>query len=110
MTALVGLCVEHWRLAGSLAAKVGAGADPAARHALRRIEDFLKLCELEARNLDGHPFDAGLAAHVVDTADDPLLPEDKVVISETLSPMVLWRGAVAKPAEVVTRRGTKKVP
>ena len=102
LPALVGLCVEHWRLARSPA------GDPAARHALRRIEDFLKLCELEARNLDGHPFDPGLAVRVVDTVDDPGLPEGKAVIAETLSPVVLWRGAVVRAADVVTRKGTLK--
>ena len=119
LPALVGLCVEHWRLARSLASRpatragepphgASPGGDAAARHALRRIEDFLKLCELEARNLDGHPFDPGLAVRVVDTIDDSRLAEGKAVIDETLSPVVLWRGAVAKPADVVTRKGTGK--
>jgi hypothetical protein len=106
LPALIGLCVEHWRLSRSITA--APRLDAAARHALRRIEDFLKLCELEARTLDGHPFDAGLAVRVVDTADDPLLPEGNAVIAETLSPIVLWRGTVARPADVVTHRGTKR--
>ena len=114
LPALVGLCVEHWRLAKWLAARppapggdASSGSAP-ARHALRRMEDFLKLCELEARDLDGLPFDPGLAARVLDTTDDPRLPEGTAVIGETLSPMVLWRGTVAQPADVVTRKGTAR--
>ena len=109
LPALVGLCVEHWRLAKWLAARPAHGTgDAPARHALRRMEDFLKLCELEARDLDGLPFDPGLAVRVVDTTDDPRLPEGTAVIGETLSPMVIWRGAVAQPADVVTRKGTAR--
>ena len=114
LPALVGLCVEHWRLTKWLAARrPGPGGDASsgnapARHALRRMEDFLKLCVLEARDLDGLPFDPGLAVRVVDTTDDPRLPEGTAVVAETLSPMVLWRGAVARPADVVTRKGTAR--
>jgi hypothetical protein len=58
--------------------------------------------------LDGHPFDAGLAARVVDSTDDPSLPPGSAVVAETVSPLVLWRGSVAKPADVVTRVGPPK--
>jgi hypothetical protein len=101
---LIDLCIEHWRLSraidGSSAASGGA-----ARHALRRIGDIVKRFELEARSLEGQPFDAGLAVRVVHTEDDPKLPEGKAVIEETVSPMVLWRGTVVRVADVVTRRG-----
>ena len=42
-----------------------------ARHALRRMDDFLRLCELEVQTMDGRPFDPGLAVRVIDTVDDP---------------------------------------
>lgn len=101
LAALVNLGLEHWRLAVTL------GPTPAApaRHALRRIGDFLATCELEVRGLDGRAFDPGLAARVVDAVDDPGLPAGVAVVAETLSPMVLWRGNVVRAADVVTRRG-----
>ena len=107
LPALVALAVEQWRLSRWLAAQPVAHAAQAgpARHALRRMDDFLRLCALEVRDMDGRPFDAGLAARVVDAADDPLLPPGSAVIAETVSPLVLWRGDVVKAAEVVTRRG-----
>jgi len=103
LAALINLGLEHWRLAGAIGPSPDA---PAARHALRRIGDFLSLCELDVRVLDGRAFDPGLAACVIDTVDDPALPLGVVLIDETLSPMVLWRGRVVKAADVVTRQGT----
>lgn len=103
LSALADVGVECWRM-GRMA---GAAAGP-ARHSLRRIEDFLKRCELEVQALDGRAFDAGLAARVVDAIDDPALPEGQSVIAQTLQPMVLWRGIVIRPADVITRRGTLK--
>jgi hypothetical protein len=104
--AIVEVAVEHWRLAAWLAGG-SRGADAGvARHALRKIGDFLQSAELEVRGLEGHPFDPGLAARVVDVIDDPTLPQGRTIIDETLSPLVLWRGQVIKPADIVTRRGT----
>ena len=106
LTSLVNLAVEHWRLTVWAAGHPARDA-AASRHALRRMEDFLKMCDLEVRTLDGHPFDAGLAARVVDSTDDPQMPGGMIVIAETLSPMVLWRGKVVKAADVATVVGTK---
>lgn len=106
LSALINLGIEHWRLSSWLAKLPSTDATAPARHASRRMADFLKLAELETRNMDGHPFDPGLAVHVVDTCDDPKLTAGNLVIAETLSPLVLWRGKVVKAAEVVTHRGT----
>ena len=103
LPSLVGLAIEWWRLSATLGQPGSAGA---ARHALRKIEDFLRRCELEVQVMDGRPFDPGLAVRVVDAVDDETLPAGRSVIAETVSPLVLWRGRVAKEAEVVTRRGT----
>ena len=107
VAALVTLAVEHWRLTEWL---TGIGGDTAAtagpaRHALRRIADLLARQKVEVRPLTGHPFDAGLAARVVDTTDDPSLPPGTAVVAETVSPLVLIDGRVARPADVVTRVG-----
>lgn len=101
-TSLVNLAIEHWRLAAWLQSSPDrAGAGP-ARHALRKLQDFLTANQLEVQTLDGRAFDPGLAARVVDSIEDKSLPPERVMIVETLSPMVLWRGQVVRPAEVVT--------
>lgn len=101
-SSLVHLAVEHWRLTRWLQVSgTGAGAGP-ARHAARKLEDFLRSHELDVQSLDGRIFDPGLAAKVIDSLEDPKVPAGQVIVSETLSPMVLWRGQVVRPAEVVT--------
>jgi hypothetical protein len=107
LSALADLGTEHWRLATWLDQAAPDGSAALARHALRRMKEFLNSCELEIRSLDGQPYDAGMAARVVDTIDDPELPHGASVIAETVSPMVLWRGQVLRPADVVTRRGKR---
>jgi len=106
MSALAHLAVEWWRLSASLAGSAG-GATP-ARHASRRIGDFLKQCEVEIQTLDGRHFDPGLPVRVIDAVDDASLKAGESIIAETLSPIVLWRGQVIQSADVVTRRGAGK--
>ena len=111
LPAMINLAVEHWRISAWMKQHrlTAAPAAAQARHALRHIEDVLRGCDLEIKDFAaGHPFDPGLAVRVVDTTDDPTLPEGQSVIAETLAPMVLWRGQVVKQADVVTRRGTQR--
>jgi len=107
LAALASLGVEHWRLSNCLANTAFASSAP-ARHALRRIEDVLRECEVEVMAMNGKPFDPGIAAEVIDCVEDESLPAGQVIVDETLSPLVLWRGQVIKPAQVVTRAGVKK--
>jgi hypothetical protein len=106
------LAVEYWRLSAAIGPALGGGggggggggAAMPVRHALRKIEDFLKSCDVEVRGLDGQPYDAGLAARVIDTVDDPALAKGTAVVTETLSPMILYRETVVRPADVVIAR------
>lgn len=99
LTALVSLAIEYWRLGSA----IDAPSAP-VRHALRKIGEFLATNGLEVQSMDGRTFDPGLALRVVDTIEDASLPAGQAVIEETLSPMILYRGRVVKPAEVVTRQ------
>jgi len=104
LSSLIGLAIEWWRLSSALA----SGSSAPARHALRKIEDFLHECDLEVYAMDGKAFDPGFAMRVIDAVDDPALPADTMIVDQTVSPMVLWRGGVVKSAEVITRRGPSK--
>ena len=106
LSAMVTLAVEYWRLSNWLARIPSAVPAGPARHALRRMEELLKLCDLEVVSFDRRDYDAGLAVTVIDTIDDPKLPVGKTIVAQTLSPMVLHKGAVVRNAEVTIRRGT----
>jgi hypothetical protein len=107
LSSLVQLAVEYWRLATWLKTTTASASAGPARHAVRKLEDFLKKHELDVQSLDGRPFDAGLAAKVIDTTEDPSLPAGQVMIIETLSPMVLYRDQVVRPAEIVTAQRSR---
>jgi hypothetical protein len=101
---LVVLAVEHWRLGVTLKPVMeSAGAAP-VRHALRKMEEVLKGLGVEVKSLDGLPYDAGLAARVVEMVEDAELTKGTARIVETLSPMVMWEGKVVRGAEVVVAR------
>jgi hypothetical protein len=104
--ALAALAVEYWRLVSWLNAANAASSGP-ARHAVRKLGDFLKANDLEVEAMEGKTFDPGMAVVVVDTLEDDQLEDGKAVIEETVSPMVLWKGKVVKNAEVVTRVGKR---
>jgi hypothetical protein len=44
-----------------------------------------------------------MAAEVIDRVEDDSLVRGESIVDETISPLVLWRGQVAKPAQVVIR-------
>jgi hypothetical protein len=90
------LAVEHWRLAGALR----EGAPAAARHALRKIGEFLKARGIEAQSLDGLPYDAGMRARVVERIKG-YAGEGGDVIVERVMPLVILDGEVIQGAEVV---------
>lgn len=108
VSAMVTLAVEYWRLSDWLSRIPPAVPAGPARHALRRMEELLKLCNLEIVSLGGRDYDAGLAVTVIDAVDDPALSSGQVIIDQTLSPMILCKGEVVRNAEVTTRRGTGK--
>jgi hypothetical protein len=106
VSALAALAVEYWRIGTWINAANAAGAGP-ARHAIRKMGDFLKSVEVDVEGMEGKTFDAGMACVVVDSVEDEAMEAGKVVIEETVSPMVMWKGKVVRNAQVVTRKGKK---
>jgi hypothetical protein len=90
------LAVEHWRLTGALR----EGGSAAARHAARKIGDFLKARGFEAQSLDGLPYDPGMNAKVVERIKG-YSPEGGDMVVETVTPLVMLEGEVIQGAEVV---------
>lgn len=104
LPALVELAVEWWRLDRWANGPRADAAAAHARHVARRLGKFLEERGLSALDLTGRPHDPGLAAEVLDVIHDPALAEGPGVVEETVSPVVLWRGTVARHGQVVIRR------
>jgi hypothetical protein len=97
--ALADLAVEWWRLDRWADSEKLVG-----RHVARRVARFLEENGFEVVDLTGKPYEAGLAVEVVDTLDDPEIPEGESRIDETVSPIVMWKGTVVKQGQIVMRR------
>ena len=72
---LASIAVEHWRLKKALEPFFDHPQLAAARHAMRKIDDFLKSCDLDVQSLEGLPYDPGLNARVVERILSPACPQ-----------------------------------
>jgi hypothetical protein len=102
LSSLAELAVECWRLE-----RWSAGArnpSPQARHVARRMGKFLADLGLEALDVTGRAYEPGLAVEVLDAFDDARLAHGSQVVDETVSPLVLFRGALVRHGQVVLRR------
>ena len=104
LNALIDLAIESWRLNRWLAASEGDRTKAAPRQAARRLDVFIAEREISMSDITGRDYEAGLPVEIVDTLDDPYLPEGTIIIDEVLSPVILWRNNVVKYAKVVIRR------
>lgn len=105
ISSLVDMAVESWRLE-KWAADVRDAIAP--RHVARRFARLLKELGIESVDLTGRPYDAGLAAEVLEKRQAVHDTQSDTVIEETVSPIVTLRGAVIRHAQVVIRGGTSE--
>jgi hypothetical protein len=104
LSSLVELAVEWWRLDRWANGPRADGEAAHARHVARRLGKFLDERGLSVLDLTGRPHDDGLAAEVLDVIHDAGLPRGSALVDETVSPLVLWRGAVVRHGHVIIRR------
>ena len=102
LSSLAELAVEWWRL--ERWAGAAEESSPQARHAARRLGRFLTEHGLEVLDVTGHPYEPGLAVEVLDAFQDASLPAGTQVVDEMVAPVVLFRGAVVRHAQVIVRR------
>jgi hypothetical protein len=99
------LAIECWRIEQWLNRQPQEAGLAGVRYAVRRIKGILEQHGLEAMDLTGSEPSDGLAVEICDVVEDASLPAGSQVISETLSPVVLWRDQVVQHGRVVVRRG-----
>lgn len=108
--ALIDASVEGWRFArvfGRLLSKLDAGEAPRyanqARYFLKKIDEGLEGFGLRIVNLEGQPYDPGMAISALNISD--FGPDDVLVVEQMIEPVVmgpegLVRGGTAMLAKV----------
>ena len=93
------LAVAAWRLEKWLD-NLNADRKMAAKSALRSIKKYITASGVEVKNPVGSKFDPGLAVEVVNNeAED--VPEEELIIIETLAPYVYQDGELVQHARVI---------
>jgi len=107
--ALIEIAVESWRFAklfSRLLGKVDAG-DGARfvnqyRYFLKRLEDNLEQAGLRLVNVEGHPYDPGVAATAVNIGD--FGPDDHLLVDQMIEPILMGREGVVRTGTVMLRK------
>jgi hypothetical protein len=106
---LIDIAVESWRFAklfhrllGKLDAGEGARFINQYRYYLKRLEDNLAQAGLRLVNVEGHPYDPGIAATALNIGD--FGPDDHLLVDQMIEPILMGREGLAKAGTVMLRK------
>lgn len=109
--ALIDISVEGWRLCRlfsraltRLDAGEGARYQNQLRYYLKRVEDTLASAGFQIVNVEGHPYDAGVAATALNVAD--FASTDPLVVDQMIEPIIMGPDGLRKAGTVVLRKAT----
>lgn len=93
------LAVAAWRLEKWLD-NLNADRKMAAKSALRSIKKYISAMGIEVKDPLGSKFDPGLAIEVVNNESENI-PEEELIIVETLAPYIYQNGELVQHARVI---------
>lgn len=103
---LIELAVESWRFSRLFARLVGrldAGESSRYVNQLRyfqkKLEECLEASELRLVNIEGQPFDPGMAASALNIGD--FGPDDLLVVEQMVEPIIVGPEGLRKPGTVM---------
>lgn len=104
--ALIDASVEGWRFArvfGRLLSKLDAGEAPRyanqARYFLKKIDDGLEGFGLRIVNLEGQPYDPGMAVSALNISD--FGPDDVLLVEQMVEPVVMGSEGLVRGGTVL---------
>jgi hypothetical protein len=107
--ALIEMAVEGWRFSRLFARMVGKlDAGEVNRYASQlryfqnRMEESLDAAGFKLVNLEGHPFDPGIAATALNLAD--FAPADMLLVDQMIEPIVMGPHGLRKEGTVMLRK------
>lgn len=106
---LIDMAVESWRFArlfGRLVSKLDAGEGSRYVNQLRyfqkKLEDSLEASGMKIVNVEGHPFDPGMAASAINIGD--FEPDDVLLVDQMVEPIIMGSEGLRKQGTVMLRK------
>lgn len=104
--ALLNLAIESWRF-GRVFSRVLARLDVSEsarfasqlRYFQKRVDESLSTMGMRLVNLEGQPFDPGIAASALNLAD--FSPEDRLAVEQMIEPIVMGPDGLVRPGTVL---------
>lgn len=106
---LIDIAVESWRfsrLFGKVVGKLDAGESGRyinqIRYFQKKVEESLDSNGLKLVNVEGQPYDAGMAAAALNLGD--FGPEDVLLVEQMLEPIIMGPKGLRKQGTVMLRK------
>jgi hypothetical protein len=106
---LIDMAVESWRFArlfGRLVSKLDAGEGARYVNQLRyfqkKLEDSLEASGMKIVNVEGQPFDPGIAASAINIGD--FGPDDVLLVDQMVEPIIMGAEGLRKQGTVMLRK------
>jgi len=106
---LIDIAVESWRfsrLFARVVSKLDAGEAGRYTNQLRyfqkKVEESLAAAGLQLVNIEGQPFDPGMAASALNIAD--FGPDDTLLVDQMLEPIIMDSAGLKKQGTVMLRK------
>jgi hypothetical protein len=106
---LIDIAVESWRfsrLFGKVVSKLDAGESSRyinqLRYFQRRVEETLDSSGIKLVNVEGHPYDAGMAASALNLGD--FGPDDVLLVDQMVEPIIMGPTGLRKQGTVMLRK------
>ena len=108
-SSLIDIAVESWRFArlfGRLVNKLDAGEGARYVNQLRyfqkKLEDSLEASGMKIVNVEGQPFDPGMAASAINIGD--FGPDDVLLVDQMVEPIIMGAEGLRKQGTVMLRK------
>jgi hypothetical protein len=106
---LITLAVESWRLARlftRVADKLDAGEAGRyvnqIRYFHKKVDEILEVSGLKLVNVEGQPFEPGMAASALNLGD--FGPDDALLVDQMVEPIIMCSDGLKRPGTVMLRR------
>ena len=106
---LIDIAVDSWRfsrLFGKIVSKLDAGESSRYANQLRyfqkRVEENLELNGLKLVNVEGQPYDTGMAASALNVGDFD--PEDVLLVDQMVEPIIMGPNGLRRQGTIMLRK------